>query len=302
MKITNSDLNTIRSRNRLLAAVVADWQRLKIGNVYVSFDYAYYHVSRNLRQHGLHEHSFMELSYIRSGSICYKTKDTNIPVDKGGIFCIPPGTPHSWVQKQKPLLIDSFALVLKGDPETINRLCRQVVAAGFSFTPDARVKMLLDSIWTLTGQNSNEMLCKEWLIHHLRETILRIFSLISTDAFVSKESMYANDPTGGALAEEIKDFILTHIPGSFTLEDLSQHFHYSGRQLNRIFQMYYGKTINNFLIDSRMSKAREMLLNNDMSIKAIAYSLGFRDVSYFCRCFKNHTRFTPQQFRNNESG
>jgi AraC-like DNA-binding protein/mannose-6-phosphate isomerase-like protein (cupin superfamily) len=302
MKITNSDLNTIRSRNRLLASVVADWQRLKIGNVYVSFDYAYYHISKNLRQHGLHEHSFMELSYIRSGSICYKTKDAVIPVDKGGIFCIPPGIPHSWKQKQKPLLIDSFALVLKGDLETIARLNRQIMLAGFSFTPSSGVTDLFDSIWMLTGKNADPILCKEWIIHHLREAILRLFYQISADAFISRESIQGIDASGGSLAEEIKDFILTHIPGSFTLEDLSEHFHYSGRQLNRIFQMHYGKTINNFLIDCRMSKAREMLLNNDMSIKAIAYSLGFRDVSYFCRCFKTHTRFTPQQFRNNKSG
>ncbi len=48
----------------------------------------------------------------------------------------------------------------------------------------------------------------------------------------------------------------------------------------------------------RLSKAEHLVGTTDMSITEIAYSVGFRDVSYFGKCFKKKFGVTPKEYRN----
>ena len=65
----------------------------------------------------------------------------------------------------------------------------------------------------------------------------------------------------------------------------------------RLFKSELGRTPAQFLIDRKMMKAKLMLASEALSIKEVAYSLGYDDVSYFTRLFKRHTNFTPRQYR-----
>lgn len=55
------------------------------------------------------------------------------------------------------------------------------------------------------------------------------------------------------------------------------------------------KMINKRLID----EAKKLLTKTNKSIKEIAYSLGYEEVSCFCRFFKNIVNMTPMEYRNN---
>ena len=46
----------------------------------------------------------------------------------------------------------------------------------------------------------------------------------------------------------------------------------------------------------RVGKAKELLLNSDMSIEEIAVAVGFANSSYFCKVFKSLTNMTPSEF------
>ena len=58
-----------------------------------------------------------------------------------------------------------------------------------------------------------------------------------------------------------------------------------------------GKTYLEFVMDIKINKANDMLKTTSMSIKIIAYSLGFNSTNYFCRVYKNKTGKTPTQYR-----
>ena len=66
----------------------------------------------------------------------------------------------------------------------------------------------------------------------------------------------------------------------------------------RLFRQEVGDTPAQFIINSKMTKAKLMLASESLSIKDIAYNLGYYDISYFTRLFKKHTNFTPRQYRN----
>ena len=63
------------------------------------------------------------------------------------------------------------------------------------------------------------------------------------------------------------------------------------------FKKHTGITILEYRTAIRMRKAKEMLLNGEESISAIASSCGFDDYSYFSKLFKKEEGCTPSEFR-----
>ena len=59
-----------------------------------------------------------------------------------------------------------------------------------------------------------------------------------------------------------------------------------------VFSMPPAKYIQNY----RVEKAKELLVNSDLSIDDIATGVGFANASYFCKVFKSTTGLTPTEF------
>jgi signal transduction histidine kinase/DNA-binding response OmpR family regulator/ligand-binding sensor domain-containing protein len=105
---------------------------------------------------------------------------------------------------------------------------------------------------------------------------------ISEDEFVMKvrEMVEAN----------INDF-------NFTVEQLARELHLSHSQFGRKLDALTGFTPNHFIRNIRLKKAKELLLNQELSITAVAYDCGFNDPSYFTRVFKKEFGKTPLEWR-----
>ena len=80
---------------------------------------------------------------------------------------------------------------------------------------------------------------------------------------------------------------------------LANRFHVSESKLRKIFKQVSGKTINDFLTEVRIEKAKEYLCNTDDTIKKIAYNVGY-DTRNLEKQFKNCTGMTPLEWRNND--
>ncbi len=66
--------------------------------------------------------------------------------------------------------------------------------------------------------------------------------------------------------------------------------------LRKLFQAHYRVTPKQYILDSRIRKAKQMLINTPFSITAIAEECGFSSVYHFCRSFRQRTGKTPTQY------
>ena len=82
----------------------------------------------------------------------------------------------------------------------------------------------------------------------------------------------------------------------FNVHELSYRLNMSKTTLNRKVKLLTGFSPVEFLLIFKMQKAYKLLSMPD-SIKAIGYSLGFKNLSYFSRCFKKQFGVTPLVFR-----
>ncbi len=67
--------------------------------------------------------------------------------------------------------------------------------------------------------------------------------------------------------------------------------------LSRLFSETEGRTIEQFLIEQKIERAKELLVYNQLNISEIAWKLGYSSVAHLSSQFKKVTGLTPSHFR-----
>ena len=71
----------------------------------------------------------------------------------------------------------------------------------------------------------------------------------------------------------------------------------STRQLERLFRRYLDRSPKRYYMEMRLHKARNLLLQTDMSVINVALACGFSSPSHFSKCYRAHYRITPYRER-----
>ena len=110
-----------------------------------------------------------------------------------------------------------------------------------------------------------------------------------------------NMPNGKMLryakAREIIQYIMEHYSEVYGLEDLAGIFYMDKSYLSRIFKEVTNFTVNEFINCQRIGHARDMLLDESLSMEEISQRLGYERLSYFDRVFKKYVGMSPLQYR-----
>jgi AraC family transcriptional regulator, glycine betaine-responsive activator len=71
----------------------------------------------------------------------------------------------------------------------------------------------------------------------------------------------------------------------------------STRQLERLFRRYLNRSPKRYYMELRLAKARNLLLQTDMSVINVALACGFTSPSHFSKCYRALYRTTPYRER-----
>lgn len=83
----------------------------------------------------------------------------------------------------------------------------------------------------------------------------------------------------------------------WTLSTLAEEVHLSRSQLVRAFDAALGLSPMAYLRAARVEQMARLLETTDLSIAAVARSVGWTDPNYASRCFRNHAGVPPTEFR-----
>lgn len=81
------------------------------------------------------------------------------------------------------------------------------------------------------------------------------------------------------------------------LETLAQELQMSYSWFRHAFKEYTGFSPNQYTLELRIQKSKELLTNSIFSIKEIAYEVGFNNSEYFTTLFRRRTGMTPGEYR-----
>ncbi|CAI6080999.1 Regulator of RpoS [Paenibacillus sp. JJ-100] len=97
--------------------------------------------------------------------------------------------------------------------------------------------------------------------------------------------------------EEVKQYMQQHCMEMITLEHLAQIFFVSKEYLSKAFKKEYDVNVTDYVVQLRMARAREWVMDDQIPFKHIAEMTGYEDVSYFYRVFKKHFGVSPGEMR-----
>ncbi len=79
--------------------------------------------------------------------------------------------------------------------------------------------------------------------------------------------------------------------------ELAKSVNMSTRQLERLFRRYLNRSPKRYYMELRLEKARNLLLQTDMSVINVALACGFTSPSHFSKCYRAHFNRTPYRER-----
>lgn len=223
-------------------------------------------------------------------------KDKIFPIIQGAIYIIPSEVMSSINPSNETDFISNSIFIKKNLQELFN---------GAPYFKDLWENILLDykHLYRIfdyeTTVEINELFKKinyaEYNLDSYTDALLiayitELFAIMSTKEFHTSGNYPKHIST-------IMKYININMQDEITLESICNAVHLSKSYACSSFKAYTNMTITQYIMQSRLSYSKKLLLETEDSISDIAMQSGFSSFSFYCQIFKKTESCTPLQFR-----
>lgn len=111
-----------------------------------------------------------------------------------------------------------------------------------------------------------------------------------------------------SIVKQVKAIVEEMFSTDFDLIDfkfsryISKQLHRDYDLISSSFSTCQGITIERYVLNRRLEKVKEYLLNSEESLSDISFSLGFSSVAHLCKQFKDMSGLTPTEYKETKKG
>jgi len=135
---------------------------------------------------------------------------------------------------------------------------------------------------------------------YAKNTALLFMQILVLMGRVKKSFNLTSQSYDHFIIEHATDYFHEHYHDQICIEDYLVNNNIVKNSFFKKFKEYTGITPLQYLLDIRLSTAKELLINTDYSISDIATSVGYDNSLYFSRLFHKHIGLSPTDFRLNK--
>ncbi|MCI2068990.1 MAG: AraC family transcriptional regulator [Bacilli bacterium] len=241
-----------------------------------------------------HDHNFFEIMLVRSDEGLIHIDGQEYKVKNGDIVIYYPKEQHcEEMTGENPLetlffafrTTDSFKETLK------NYGLPHIVPTGFqSMEMNSLFQFLISE-----SQNQEAGFANDVSLH-IGAAIIYKFLQISSDCSSAKDHQPQDETFS-----KIKDFLDENYQKNLELDYIAKKIFISKFYLCRLFKEYTGLTPSEYMIEKRISLAKQLLQTTELSIEDISQEVGYDDKYYFSRLFKKEVGVSVMQYRRRNS-
>lgn len=99
------------------------------------------------------------------------------------------------------------------------------------------------------------------------------------------------------LVERVQAIIESRFSENLTVSDIGKEVYLTPTYVSLLYKQETGRTVNEYLTQVRVDRAKQMLRNPQNKFYDICYAVGYADPSYFTKLFKKMTGVTPSTYR-----
>ena len=114
------------------------------------------------------------------------------------------------------------------------------------------------------------------------------------------ESWHPEDATTAkkkASVTDVKEYLDRNFAKKITLDGLAAHFYINKYYLTKVFKEQYGQSITAYLLNIRITKAKQLLRFSEKSVEEIGMEVGLVAPHYFSQTFKSVEGVPPSMYR-----
>ncbi len=269
------------------------------------------HKSNNLDFNGvMHSHSFIEVSYVISGSATHRVQDQSYPVKKGNVIFIDYKVPHAFTfdpEANEPFLTydllftpDFFHIPAINSSEFIS------LASSYLFSPLFDEFLVKSMSQHLIQTNTKEFSRLFGAIYHefthrekgfqnlIRGYLIELITLIFRE-IDKKQPSFTH--THQEMVDKAIAYMRNHFHTSISLDEIVSGIFLSKNYFRQLFKKTTGMSISSYIQELRIQEACRLLEITSDTSTVIAHKCGFNDTKFFYQTFKNVTGMTPSEYR-----
>jgi AraC family transcriptional regulator, transcriptional activator of pobA len=234
------------------------------------------------------------LVYCASGSVSITIDEKNFKLTGGQVVTITSGQIHSINKSSKG---KGFILEFTLDFFCKNDNDIELIFHNGLFCHFAMNEVIAVNKNTLENQLNN---ISEELIKQPYQYLISIHSRIE---LILVEINRAKVKRGGeiwkpdALFLKFLEAVRNNFEHNYSLTQFAKILGTTEIKLNELAKLHAGKTAQNVIYGLVASEAKRLLTYGDLSVKEVAYQLGFNDPFYFSNFFKKQTKLSPKLYK-----
>ena len=252
----------------------------------------------------LHCHNWIEINYMLKGKCTQVINRTDYLIEEGGFVLIDEMTPHTILKlEENDLLIDICISKEYLSSAFFNRLPDDSLLLSF-FTQFLNKKVDTNHFVIYPkGSKKLDDIMAVFLSEWLEPGFSYIDMIDSLFQAIISELINIQSQHIGASGKEMSPKVFTalkYIEKNYkycSLSDLADELKLNSNYVSNLIKDQTGYTFNQLLQLQRIGMAKKLLLHTNLSIEEIGETVGYQNMNFFYKKFKERTGKTPGNFR-----
>lgn len=139
---------------------------------------------------------------------------------------------------------------------------------------------------------------KGYLINKAEELIMLTFEHILRDLSNNNKEVNFIHEADLKIIHEAEKILIESEDENTKIIDIANQLSVGIRKLQRLFKAYHGTDMTSYRKQVRMEQARQMILQQNLSITEVCYKIGYTSISHFSKIFKDYFGISPSSLLN----
>lgn len=254
----------------------------------------------------MHVHSYVELSYVYSGTCSQTINDQHIILTEGQVCIIDTDTPHSIdTTNENDIIINIIMSKSYFSTAFLSRLSQGGIISNFLINAISE-QQSHDNYIIFNSQHNTRIpfLFRELMCEYFDKSICASDIMDSYMIIIFSELLktYQEDTCNNSKLNKKNPIIpiLNYIEKNYTtctLKSVANNFNFHPNYLSMLIKKNTNKTFKELVQSKRLNHAAFLLSNSTLPIYEIANSIGYDNLSFFYRKFKEYYNVSPNEYR-----
>lgn len=252
----------------------------------------------------VHWHEEMEWIYVRSGHLLVNAGGEDYDMTAGQVLIVNPRQLHRMQSDDMNVSYYTILFAMELISFQSSDLLEQTVFLPLRTGQQSLPNLVPDSVLTRENLDFLEQViqinAEKPTMYQLETRVLLLRFLM--EVLRHTQPVSTPEDNTGQLQRQMLEYVRIHYKQGVSLAELGARFHLSPKYVSRFFKEKFDLTICDYISHLRMSHAKGLLENTELSVTEVAEQSGYCSVSFFIRQFTRENGCSPGKWRRKRVG